>query len=32
MDVLSEEVCGLAVSMPLLRACIEQSNLPPFLP
>jgi transposase len=32
MDVLTEEVCGLAASPALLRGCIEQSELPPFLP
>jgi transposase len=32
MDVLAEEICRLAASQPLLRGCIEQSELPPFLP
>jgi len=32
MNVLAEEVCRLAASQPLLRACIEKSDLPPFLP
>jgi len=32
MDVLSAEICGLAVSQRLLRGCIHQSDLPPFLP
>jgi transposase len=32
MDVLSDEVCRLASSPELLRSCIEQSELPPFLP
>ena len=32
MDVLTEEVCRLAASQPLLRGCIDQSDLPPFLP
>jgi len=32
MDVLTEEVCRLAASPALLRGCIEQSDLPPFLP
>lgn len=32
MDVLAEEVCRLAASQSLLRGCIEQSDLPPFLP
>jgi transposase len=32
MDVLAEEICRLAASQPLLRGCIEQSDLPPFLP
>ena len=32
MDVLAEEICRLAASHPLLRGCIEQSDLPPFLP
>jgi transposase len=31
MDVLGEEICRLAASQPLLRGCIEQSDLPPFL-
>ena len=32
MDVLADEVCRLAASQSLLRGCIEQSELPPFLP
>lgn len=32
MDVLSDEICGLAASQRLLRGCIRQSKLPPFLP
>ena len=32
MDVLSAEICGLATSQHLLRGCIQQSDLPPFLP
>ena len=32
MDVLAEEVCRLAASQSLLRGCIAQSDLPPFLP
>jgi transposase len=32
MDVLSDEICGLAASQRLLRGCIQQSGLPPFLP
>jgi transposase len=32
MDVLSDEICRLANSQPLLRGCIQQSELPPFLP
>jgi transposase len=32
MDVLTEEVCRLAASPSLLRGCIAQSELPPFLP
>lgn len=32
MDVLSAEICGLATSQRLLRGCIQQSDLPPFLP
>jgi transposase len=31
MDVLSEEICNLAASQPLLRGCIKQSGLPLFL-
>jgi transposase len=31
MDVLSAEICGLAASQRLLRGCIQQSKLPPFL-
>ena len=32
MDVLADEICRLAVSEALLRGCIKQSKLPPFLP
>jgi transposase len=32
MDVLSDEICCLAASQSLLRGCIHQSDLPPFLP
>ena len=32
MDVLADEICRFAASQPLLRGCIEQSELPPFLP
>jgi transposase len=32
MDVLSEEICRLASNPMLLRSCIRQSELPPFLP
>jgi len=32
MDVLADEVCRLAASPPLLRGCIQQSDLPPFFP
>ncbi len=32
MDVLSDEICRLVSSQPLLRGCIQQSDLPPFLP
>ena len=32
MDVLSDEICLLAASQSLLRGCIQQSELPPFLP
>lgn len=32
MEVLSEEIRGLAGSQILLRGCIRQSDLPPFLP
>lgn len=31
MDVLSEEICKLAASQPLLRGCIQQSGLSLFL-
>ena len=31
MDILAEEICHLAASQPLLRGCIAQSELPPFL-
>jgi hypothetical protein len=30
MDVLADEICRLAASQPLLRACIQQSELPLF--
>ena len=32
MDVLADEICRLAASQSLLRGCIEQSELSPFLP
>ena len=32
MDVLANEICRLAASQSLLRGCIQQSELPPFLP
>ena len=32
MDVLSDEICGLAASQTLLRGCIQQSDLPLCLP
>ena len=32
MNVLAGEVCQLAASPHLLRGCIQQSELPPFLP
>lgn len=32
MDVLCDEICRLSDSQPLLRACIQHSELPPFLP
>jgi transposase len=32
MDFLADEVCRLASSQHLLRGCIHQSELPPFLP
>ncbi len=32
MDVLSDEICKLASSQPLLRGCLKQSDLPSFLP
>jgi len=32
MDVLSDEICWLAISQRRLRGCIQQSKLPPFLP
>jgi len=32
MDVLADEICHLSASQPLLRGCIHQSKLPPFLP
>jgi transposase len=32
MDALAEEICDLAASPARLRGCIDQSDLPPFLP
>ncbi|MBS3920427.1 MAG: transposase, partial [Deltaproteobacteria bacterium] len=32
MDVLADEICRLASSQSLLQGCIQQSELPPFLP
>jgi len=32
LDVLSDEICRMAASQTLLRACINQSDLPFFLP
>jgi transposase len=32
MDVLADEICRLAASQSLLRGCIQQSELPLFLP
>jgi transposase len=32
MDVLADEICRLAASQSLLQGCIQQSDLPPFLP
>ena len=32
MDVLGDEICRLAANPVLLRGCIQQSKLPPFLP
>jgi transposase len=32
MDVLADEICRLAASPSLLHGCIQQSDLPPFLP
>jgi transposase len=32
MDFLADEICCLAASQSLLRGCIKQSKLPPFLP
>lgn len=32
MDVLADEICRLTHSQSLLRGCILQSELPPFLP
>jgi transposase len=32
MDTLADEICHLAASQSLLRGCIQQSELPPFLP
>jgi transposase len=32
MDVLADDICRLAASQSLLQGCIQQSDLPPFLP
>ena len=32
MEVLSDEICRLAASQPLLRTCIQHTELPLFLP
>ena len=32
MDVLADKICRLAASQSLLQGCIQQSDLPPFLP
>lgn len=32
MDVLADEICSLGASQRLLLGCIQQSELPPFLP
>ena len=32
MDVLADDICRLAASQSLLQKCIQQSDLPPFLP
>jgi len=32
MDVLADEICRLAAAPDILRGCIQQSELPPFLP
>jgi transposase len=32
MDILSEEICRIAASQTILRGCINQSELPSFLP
>jgi len=32
MDVLADKICRLAASQSLLLGCIQQSDLPPFLP
>jgi transposase len=32
MDLLADELCQLAAAPDLLRGCIRQSDLPPFLP
>ena len=32
MDVLADEICRLAAAPDLLRGCIQNSELPPFLP
>jgi len=32
LSLLTEDICALASSQRLLRSCIKQSDLPPFLP
>ena len=32
MNTLADEICHLAASQSLLQGCIQQSDLPPFLP
>ncbi|MEI9479541.1 MAG: transposase [Deltaproteobacteria bacterium] len=32
MDALADEICSMAASQLLLRECIQQSDLPTFLP